>query len=133
VAIGGSAFESIAHALEEPAGRATFARGLVLGAIAGAALAGSILRARAARRRRSAAADGTASATVGARAGPGGEPGAGSVPSTEKDAGAREDAGALTASPDRSGAARPAGRRSDGPETAAADTSDPGSAASEPG
>ncbi len=43
-------FETIAEALEEPAGRAAFARGLMLGALVGAAVVGSVLRARAARR-----------------------------------------------------------------------------------
>ncbi len=38
--------ESIVDALDEPAGRATFLRGLVLGALVGAAIAGSVVRAR---------------------------------------------------------------------------------------
>jgi hypothetical protein len=45
-------FEVVAEALEDPAGRATFVRGLMFGALAGAAVVGTLLRARAARRRR---------------------------------------------------------------------------------
>ena len=41
-----SALEAIADALDEPAGRARFMRGLTLGALVGAAVVGSILRAR---------------------------------------------------------------------------------------
>ncbi len=43
---GASPFEAIADALDEPAGRARFMRGLTLGALVGAAVVGSILRAR---------------------------------------------------------------------------------------
>lgn len=45
-------FAAIAEALEEPAGRASFARGAMLGALVGAAIVGSVLRFR--RERRSA-------------------------------------------------------------------------------
>lgn len=47
-----SPFDVIAEALDEPGGRATFMRGLMLGAIVGAAVVGSVLRARQARRPR---------------------------------------------------------------------------------
>jgi hypothetical protein len=45
-----AAFEAIADALDEPAGRVTFARGLMVGTLVGAAVVGSLLRARQARR-----------------------------------------------------------------------------------
>jgi hypothetical protein len=49
----GAAFRVIAEALDDPAGRAKFTRGLMLGSLVGAALAGSVLRARRAARARS--------------------------------------------------------------------------------
>jgi hypothetical protein len=55
-------FEIVADALEDPAGRAVFVRGLMLGALAGAAVVGTVLRARTARRRRSV---GAGSAAIG--------------------------------------------------------------------
>jgi hypothetical protein len=45
-------FDVIAEALDEPAGRTRFMRGLMLGALVGAAVVGSVLRARQARRPR---------------------------------------------------------------------------------
>jgi hypothetical protein len=45
-----AAFEAIAEALDEPAGRVTFIRGLMVGTLVGAAVVGSLLRARQARR-----------------------------------------------------------------------------------
>ncbi|HYM83561.1 MAG TPA: hypothetical protein VEY67_05380 [Candidatus Dormibacteraeota bacterium] len=50
-----AAFETIADALEEPAGRARFMRGLVLGSLVGAAIVGSLVRARHGRKRPAAA------------------------------------------------------------------------------
>ena len=57
-------FAAIAEALEEPAGRATFARGAILGAMVGAAIVGSVLRFR--RERRSSAARRQAGRSEGA-------------------------------------------------------------------
>ena len=45
-------FATIAEALDEPAGRVTFMRGLMFGTLVGAAVVGSLLRARQARRAR---------------------------------------------------------------------------------
>lgn len=76
-----SPFDVIAEALDEPAGRARFMRGLMLGALVGAAVVGSVLRARQVRRPRPRPVQripeldtpGPARETAAASAGPAGE------------------------------------------------------------